>query len=186
MIRAFIAVPLSDEIRNEISVLSKSLKGLNLDASIPRVEGVHLTLKFLGNVEESRLQSIYEGLGRVAQRHRRLSLSFKGLGVFPHMGNPRVVWIGVKDNSDLLKLQSGVDNEMEKQGFSREKRNFHPHLTIARVKSRANIANLLHFLESEGPGVTLGSLDVVEFHLYQSLLRPEGAEYRVLSTFRLT
>lgn len=180
MIRCFVAIPLEPEVVSGIAKIQRRLRELELDASWPAAQGLHLTLKFLGNVEEVRVPELAAALQRAVQGRDGLELSVQGLGAFPRPSDPRVVWVGVEGGPDLTDLQAAIEKQVTALGFPREDRPFRPHLTAARVKSRRNVARLIRFLEVET--VDLGTFHADRVHLYQSLLRPEGAEYRILET----
>jgi 2'-5' RNA ligase len=183
VIRCFVAIPLPPEVISGIARIQKRLRELELDASWPAVQGLHLTLKFLGNVEEVRVPEVAAALQRVVEGRGELELLVRGVGAFPRLSDPRVVWVGVDGGSGLADLQSAIEKRLTALGYPREERPFRPHLTAARVRSRRNVARLIRFLEVEA--VDLGAFHADRVHLYQSLLRPEGAEYRVLETAAL-
>ncbi len=183
MIRCFVAIPLAAEVVSGITRIQGRLRELDLDASWPRPEGLHLTLKFLGEIEELQVPEVARAMGRAVEGRGSLDLAVRGLGAFPRRSDPRVVWVGVEGGPALQDLQSAVEDELVRLGFPREDRRFHPHLTAARVKSRRNVARLIRFLETEV--VELGGFRAEQVNLYQSLLRPEGAQYRVLETAAL-
>ncbi len=186
MIRSFVALPVPDEVRSGLAGLMDEMRRLGIDAKFPRPESIHITLKFLGDVEESRLAEIGTALRETAIRARAFDLGIEGLGVFPHLANPRVVWTGIRcANRGLVDLQRSVEESLQRVGFPVEKREFQAHLTLARIRSRRRIALLMDFVERRSPEVDLGSVAAEEFHLYQSILRPQGAEYRKLQSFRL-
>lgn len=185
MMRTFVAVPLPEPIRKGLSAVSRELKSLDLHASFPLPESMHLTLKFLGEIAESKAVVVKEALDRLGDQCSAFQVEVRELGVFPHLGNPRVVWAGVGRVDPLWDLQRRVEQELKPLGFSPEKKPFHPHLTLARIKSRKNIVRLIEYVEQQGRDVRIGEFGVAEFHLYQSFLKPQGAEYRVLSTCRL-
>jgi 2'-5' RNA ligase len=163
------------------------MSDLGIDARYPRPEALHLTLKFLGDIEESQVPLIGEVLEGVAQRSRQFNLSIEGLGVFPHLSNPSVVWTGIQcEGPFLLQLQQSMDAGLLGLGFPKEGRAFRPHLTLARVRSRRKIALLMDFVERSGAQVDLGSFVAAEFHLFRSILRPEGAQYHRLQSFELS
>ena len=187
MIRSFVALPVPDGIRSGLAGLMGEMERLGIDAKFPRPESIHITLKFLGDVEESQLVEIGAALRDAASQARIFELEIEGLGVFPYLASPKVVWTGIRCESEgLLELQRSVEEGLQGAGFPKEKRAFQPHLTLARIRSRRKIALLMDFIERRSPEVVLGNILATEFCLYQSILRPQGAEYRKLQSFRLS
>ncbi|RPI27520.1 MAG: RNA 2',3'-cyclic phosphodiesterase [Acidobacteria bacterium] len=185
MIRSFIAVSLPGEVRGRLEQYGKELKQLGLDGSFPKSESFHLTLKFLGNIPEQKVDEIGDALERAVAGVAPLQVSVRGLGVFPGASNPRVVWIGF-EHSELLKaLQERVDRATEAIGFPGEDRPFRPHLTLARLKSKANLKALQEYLKESGAGAAAGAVPVEEVILFRSDLRPDGARYTRLRSVRL-
>lgn len=180
--RAFIAIDLPLELREGLTSALRELKALQVDARLSRPESIHLTLKFLGNIEGQQVEAIEGALEEVLHHQAPFSIRVGGLGVFPYLANPRVVWVGVEGGTALEDLQREVEGCLSPLGFPPEKRAFHPHLTLARVKSRRNIAALIHYVESSHSVDSLGEFTARALHLFQSTLRPEGAEYTKLVT----
>ena len=179
--RTFIAVDLPEEIKARISGFIQRLK-----PAAPRGIGwsstgdLHVTLKFLGEIEESLLSAVGEAVRVVAAETPVFPLSVAGTGTFPPLSrHPRVLWIGLNDNPNLKDLQNRLENALEARGFPREQRPLHPHLTAARVKS-AGIPQTLLDRFAEADGILFGNTDVRELVVYQSILKPGGAEHRPL------
>jgi 2'-5' RNA ligase len=175
--RLFIAIELPDELKQAIARVQDQLKAGGANANWTRPEGVHLTLKFLGEVEEARAPLIVQALSGAARGIGRLSLSVAGAGAFPNVKVPRVLWLGMTGDVDKLSvLQGAVEDTMAALGFAREERTFSPHLTLARIKfpkPRDNWQQRLEGLQD----VTLGSFEAVHVSLMKSDLRREGAVY---------
>ncbi len=185
MIRAFIAIAVPKLVLRGLEEIMAQLKGLNLHGRFARTQSIHLTLQFLGNIEEEQIPEIAEILEQAGKEIGPFDLEVGRLGVFPHLTHPRVVWIGVEPIDALMALQSKIQQGLEPLGFPEENRDFHPHLTLLRLKSRKNLRQLARYIETEGPGLQAGVIQVEEIHLYQSILRPQGAEYRQLVTCEL-
>ncbi len=185
MIRAFVAIKLSEDLLGHLKGLTGRVRSLHLDGRIPRPESIHLTLKFLGQVDRDQITSIQQALERSARQAAPFDLRIGGLGTFPDLQRPRVIWIGVEECQSLWKLKHQLEGELEYLGFPRDKRCFRPHLTLMRLKSAANREQLAGFLRSEAQAGDLGVLEVTAIHLYQSVLRPQGAEYQKLVTVEL-
>lgn len=180
MIRAFIALAVPGEALDRCRGIQDRLLELKLDGRFVRVERVHLTLKFLGNVHEGDLPAVEEALRECADPIPPFELGVSGVGAFPHASSARVVWVGVRFGEELRRLQRRIEDRFQKLGFEREERPFAPHLTLARLRSRKNLDRLTRFLDGDGKEAGAGAFRVEEVHLYQSILKPQGADYRRL------
>ena len=145
-----------------------------------RPEGVHLTLKFLGNVAESRVQPIAAAMGRAAEGVAPFVLQVGGVGVFPHLRAPRVLWVGVQGNLEpMVQLHERLEEALEAHGFVKEQRAFSPHLTLGRAKGRLSspdlqrLAQAIDWLRDIGPA----ELPVANLSLMESRLTRDGAVY---------
>jgi 2'-5' RNA ligase len=183
--RVFVAIALSDEILAALGRVAAQLgQGPGGGAGRwVRPEGIHLTLKFLGEVPTELIEPINATIEKVCRAHVPFSLRLAGLGCFPNARRPRVVWAGVEEETGRLeRLQAAVDRELARDGFPREARGFTPHLTLARVRDGATRD------ESETLGravaaYTVGetpSMTVRAVHVIKSDLRPSGAVYTPL------
>jgi RNA 2',3'-cyclic 3'-phosphodiesterase len=185
MIRAFVAVSIPSEVRENLREVSRKLRSMGLVGSFSRVESIHLTLKFLGDIPESDLDRLAEAIKTSVSGIEPFQVRVGGAGVFPGLSAPRVVWIGVEHDERLRLLQARVEASFEKLGFPPEGRPFRPHLTLARLKSRDNLENLVSYLRNEGKSESAGEVVVDAVHLYRSELRPDGARYTQLRTATL-
>ena len=184
-IRSFVAVELSGEIKEKLRSLSSRLqKGASFFPVRPswvNSDNIHITLKFLGNVDESRIGEIKESMNLIAARAAPFTLSAAGLGVFPNRRQPRILWVGITEGKDILvALQKEIERKFEGLGFEREQRPFHPHLTIARLKYLKGTAALLQVADQHQPLSELGEWHVTEMVLFKSVLKPDGAVYTPL------
>lgn len=183
--RTFIAIDLTAEIKNELAQAVRLLKPVAAWIKWVVPENYHLTLKFLGEVSESRLEMIRTVLEEVAGRHRSFRLTVKGAGSFPPGQNKmRVIWVGIEAGPDLLALQSDLEDSLSQQGFEREERPFSPHLTIGRAREPQAQVRLKAELEKLGTK-EFGIMEVKEISLFESRLRPEGPEYKIISRHHL-
>ncbi len=183
--RAFIAIAVPESVLKSCQDIMVQLRNLNPQGRFAKTQSIHLTLQFLGNVEEEQIPGITEILEQAGKGVTPFDLEVGRLGVFPHLTHPRVVWIGVEPVEALMTLQSKIQRGLEPLGFPKENRDFHPHLTLLRLKSRKNLRRLAQYIETEGPGLRAGVIQAEQVHLYQSILKPQGAEYRQLLTFGL-
>ena len=175
--RLFIAIELPSEIKQGIAKVQEQLRETGANAGWTRPEGIHLTLKFLGEVEESRIDGIRKALIAAVGSNNKLSLSIAGAGAFPNEKNPRVLWIGVTGDVEKLgSLQAAVENAMTGLGFEREGRRFSPHLTLARIKFLKPRDNWQQKIESIR-NVKLGGFEAGHISMMKSELKREGAVY---------
>jgi 2'-5' RNA ligase len=184
VIRAFIAIELSEEIQSQLEQVTAVLK--NRSGGLPirwvPVENVHLTLKFLGDVSLSNLELLKKMLRSVGSAHHPFEVSAGGLGTFPNPHRPRVIWIGLEAPAEMASLQHAVDVDTARLGYDREERPFSPHLTVGRVSrnaSPAEIRAIARVVEESRVGF-LGAAWVEAVHLFKSELQPGGAVYTCL------
>jgi len=181
--RTFIAIDISPEIRSAIGRIQSHLKYAGADVKWVAPENIHLTMKFLGEIDETMLGRVEASLEHIARSTRQFEFSVEGVGVFPKIDFPRVIWIGLGRGSDQLTcLAALLDDEMLKLGFEKDPRQFEPHLTIGRVRSEHNKEKLMEKIISLPPEVLLesGSCRINSLTLFKSTLTPEGPIYSVL------
>lgn len=184
-IRAFIAISLPERILQAIAKLQETLKGSGLKIRWTRKEGIHLTIKFLGDIEWDDVEKIHVAMERTTQDFSPFTLRGEGVGVFPDVRRPRVVWVGITGDVEVLSLlQSDLESQLNRFGFPKEKRAFKGHLTVGRVKGRVDLVKLAKALEALGEFRTepFTAQSVV---LFQSDLRPNGAVYSRLAEVSL-
>ncbi len=183
--RTFIAIDLDNEIKNNLSQLISRLKKCSTNIKWIKQQGMHLTLKFLGEIPPDKVSEVESLLRKVAEKHSHFLLKFKGTGTFPE-GNkrPRILWLGIEYNENLKIFQSELESELEKIHFPRENRKFHPHLTLGRVKSHQDLS--LTFSElAKDREKDFGEMIVKKITLFKSTLKPSGAEYTIISEHEL-
>jgi 2'-5' RNA ligase len=184
-VRTFIAIDLDDSLKRALETLIGELRPLASSVGWASAFGMHLTLKFLGEISEANAERVIASLEEVAPRHRDFGLVIAGTGAFPPgRRDPRVLWVGAAPEPPLLALQEDIEREMEKLGFEREKRQFHPHLTLGRVRFPSGLDSLVRELRKY-QNHRFGGMRVQEFSFFQSTLKPSGAEYSVLKEFHL-
>jgi len=187
MIRSFIAIDIPDDIKKKITAVQSELKESSADVKWVRPGSIHLTLKFLGNIEEGQIKEIGEKISESAKAISPFSIAVTCIGVFPHMRNPRVIWIGLEETEGKLSaLQKGIEENLQMLGFEKEERGFSPHLTIGRVKSSKGKSRLIEMLERKREERFHQSISVHEVRLMKSDLKPTGPVYTVLETIALS
>ncbi len=180
--RTFIGIDLPIEIKENLKELIEKLKKIK-EAKPVKVENLHITLKFLGEIEEEKIEKIKEKLEICAKNFNSANVEIKGIGVFPSEKRLRVLWVGTEDNGYLKKLNNKIEEAMEEFGFERE-REFVSHITIARFKSIPNL-NLIREILEKYNSFSFGKFKIVNFNLYESKLMPEGPIYKVITKFKL-
>ncbi|KPJ62021.1 MAG: hypothetical protein AMJ42_00375 [Deltaproteobacteria bacterium DG_8] len=184
-LRSFIAIELSPLIKTKIEEIQNKLKPSSSDVRWVRPEGIHLTLKFLGNIEEEMIPEISDIIRKCSADTTSFTLEIRSLGAFPNEKNPKVIWVGAEDNSGTLgKLQQSLENRLSTLGFKVEKRAFSPHLTLGRLKSSKGKSRLTQGLE-DYKHFEFGTFEAKEVCLFKSELKPGGAIYTKLKAFPL-
>jgi len=185
-IRCFIALNLPAEIKGRLAELEARLKEARADVSWVKPENVHLTLKFLGGVEEARVPLVKRAVQEGLRREGPLVLTLAGLGVFPNPRSPRVVWVGVGGDTERLQnLQERLEQALGEVGFPREARSFSPHITLGRMRSRQGATGLMELVGRLGAN-EVGSMRAESIELMRSQLHPAGAVYTILESFPLS
>jgi 2'-5' RNA ligase len=188
-VRCFVAVELPEEIKAALSRIQAELKS-GSQSPVKWVDpySIHLTLKFLGNVNPDMTSQITEAIAGGAQGVSPFHLEIKGLGVFPNPRRVQVIWVGIGGEVEsLLKLQKGIESALEGLGFAPEGRAFTPHLTLARVRERASpderqkLGELIASTKFE----TEHAFNVNSVSLMRSQLTREGAIYSQLGSIEL-
>ena len=191
--RLFVALDIDPEIRQRIARFLDGVRAFTPDARWVRAESLHLTLKFIGEQPDSKLDAVKQSLAGI--HSPATTLNFHGYGFFPTVRSPRVFWIGVEADEHLAPLVRLVEEALEPLGIKPEGRDFSPHLTLARGKSAApqrrpddrpnrafqQLQEKLNAL----PAPEFGTMTAREFFLYQSKLSPAGSQYTKLQRFPL-
>jgi 2'-5' RNA ligase len=190
MYRLFIAVPLPQSLLTRLGDVQHRLEAKVPHRSVRwvRSEGIHLTLKFLGDTPRDRIATIQDALTVVARNAPACEVIVEGLGCFPSPHRPRVLWVGVREPTGRLKvLWKAVEEAMMAIGYEPERHGFSPHLTLGRVQRRISRGDQQQIGEAI-TGTTVDRLALFSadrFELIRSVLKPTGAEYTTLATFRL-
>jgi RNA 2',3'-cyclic 3'-phosphodiesterase len=182
-IRTFIALPALSNVQQQMAVVQSELKATQADVKWELQDKFHITLKFLGDIEQSKIESLASPLADLVNQFPAFEIIYTTLGVFPNLHNPRVIWIGTKSNQVVIDLQSGVEKVCSNFGFQKEERTFHPHITFGRVKGTRNLARLTEAIKT----ITFEPMQsrCSELLLMKSDLRPSGSIYTILKSFPL-
>jgi 2'-5' RNA ligase len=190
MIRSFVAIDLPDSTKERLQEVCDRLKVDVPEGTVrwSRIAGLHLTLKFLGNVAEADVPKIRAALNEVAHHHQPFNVSVESLGCFPNTKRPRVIWVGVEEHSGALaNLQRDAERALVPLGFEPERRGFHPHLTLGRTRRNARFEDQRRLGEVVD-ATAVGKLDdiwVTSIKLMRSDLKPGGAVYTPLGILNL-
>jgi len=184
-VRTFIAIVLDNSLHPTMSRIIEKLSSSNAKVKWVEPENVHLTLKFLGNVEEERLPEVFEACERAVKDMRAIDLEMKALGCFPDVKSPRIVWLGIERGAEgVRKLQERVESELRAVGFPKEEKTFKAHLTIGRVKGKQGLSRLCRLLEEE-KNFFVGSMRCEKISVMKSKTLPAGPVYSELKAIPL-
>ncbi len=183
--RLFLAIPIDKQILDSLAAAVEKVRETRAPVRWVRPEGMHLTMKFLGDTDQELVAPLVDSLTGVCTSIMPFPLAVTGAGAYPNLRRPRVLWAGIVENSGTLeRLWKGVEGESEKLGWEREKRRFSPHITFGRVKGNMNLSRL-----SEAMGRIKnqhwGDQEVDSMVLYSSQLKPGGAVYEKVHVFPL-
>jgi len=190
-IRAFIAIPLTREVHQQLGLFIQSHGLANRDAGFRPVkpENIHLTLKFLGDVKAASLPAISEHLDRLTVTLKQTSITISGLGAFPGwFKQPRVIWVGVQPVEPIQRMSEQIEKAISALGFPAERKPFSPHLTLARVNQQVagqRYQEVITRLRNLQPAPVFGDMVADKIILFKSDLQPSGPVYSILSAHRL-
>lgn len=174
--RTFIAFELSSDIKNEFAELQEKLKKAGADVKWVNPNNIHLTLKFFGEISDDKVAPISKILDEISSENRPFKISLSGLGAFPDLNRPRVLWVGIGEGaSSAEQIAKSLENNLEKLGFSKEERPFRAHFTLGRVKSGKNKSELKQKILSLEPRPASCTINSITF--FRSILTPKGPIY---------
>jgi len=179
MYRLFIAIDLPKPVKNRLEVLQKHLDGVKWI----ELQQMHLTIRFLGNVDEELYQKLLSNLKKI--RSPSFVYSIKGVGVFPNIHRPKVLWAGVEADDRLSILYQKIEEVVISSGFDPEERDYKPHITLGRVKRRLHSEECQTFL-GKHEKLEITDIKVDNFILYQSRLTRHGALHQQLQQYSLS
>jgi 2'-5' RNA ligase len=184
-LRAFVAVETPKEVRTALAAVQSHLRQRRVRARWVRPGGMHLTLKFLGDIAADQVPGVVDALQAAAGGHPAFCLTAAGIGVFPGLRRPRVIWAGFSEGTGpLAGLQLSVEERLAAMGFPPEDRPFRAHLTIGRCSGPVDAAVMAAALNSFA-GRCFGEFDAREIVLFQSDLAPDGPVYTALARAKL-
>jgi 2'-5' RNA ligase len=188
-VRLFVALEIPTAVRDNLAAFLKDMRDLSAKLADKRPrwvrpENLHVTLKFIGEVEPAKLDGIRGSLSAI-RSDAPVDLRFRGLGFFPNANHPRVLWAGLVASANLPLLAGDIDLALDALSIARETRAFTPHLTLARFEPPGLPENLCAVIQKNSER-EFGSFQAREFHLIESKLKPTGAEYTSLASFPFT
>ena len=176
-IRTFVAFGLPQWITDAIQEIQKDLKTRKLKIRWVPAKNLHMTLKFLGPTGKDQLEAVGQALTQALAGFSSLRLRARGLGVFPGIRRPRIVWIGIDGDIEALRqMQQSIEDHLAQVGFAPEKRSFKAHLTIGRVKGTLNANDLLKAIQAHQEFQS-AAFQVRQIELIKSDLKPQGPQY---------
>jgi len=181
--RCFFAITIPESLKKELNNCLSQLKPFSHTVRWVSTENLHLTLKFLRNIPDTQIPELIAKSQPLLQSVEPFKLSVKGVGTFPAKGAPNVFWVGIEPSDALLRLHHIVDDAVASLGILKEQRRFSPHLTIGRARGYETEKLMSRFRTFEN--AFFGSIDVHEISLFQSILKPSGAEYRLIDSCKL-
>ncbi len=180
--RLFFAADIDDDIRENIADTINTLRKTGTDARFVKKESLHITLKFLGEVEDSSMDEIVSRGKESVQGAKQFDAVFKEMGFFGSPRFPKVIWIGVQDNGMMAEISKRLNEKLDY--IRKEERETKPHLTVARIKSPRNSEKLLSLLKNF-ENYDFGKMSVNEIKLKKSTLSRDGAEYEDVASIKL-
>ncbi len=178
--RSFIAIELPETAQSALAGLQQELRKTGADIRWVKPENIHLTLKFLGDIEENSVDNIVQVIKGACDKFSPVHLEIRGTGLFPNAKSPRVIWAGIHPVSAVSGLQHAIESGLTPLGFRQEERKFTPHLTVGRVRSfqgKRPLMERIEELEERG----FGEMDAKSVLLMKSELGPSGARYTKLA-----
>jgi 2'-5' RNA ligase len=187
-IRAFIAISLPNPIQQKLDEVTRLFKNEKTGAvRWVSANNIHLTLKFLGEVDGAKVEAISQVIQAESQHIHPFELSASGVGAFPNLRRPRVIWVGVQAPQALIDLANAIDQGTQRLGFQGEERAFSPHLTLGRLSQNASLQEMQSVAQALSAAriSNLGSFTVTQVTLFRSDLQSSGAVHTPLFTASL-
>lgn len=179
--RAFIAIELPEQIRADLGKIQDELKQAQADVKWVKPENIHLTLKFLGDIEQDLIKKIEAILNQISSKNTSFGLDLDNLGAFPKLQYPRVIWVGLSNDQRVIEIAKNLEKELIRIGLPPESRPFSSHITLGRVRSGSNRKALIERLEAlNKKSSSRLKFEVLNLTLFKSTLTPQGPIYEPL------
>ena len=181
-IRSFIAFEIDNaSVLERISTIQKLLSELNVDVRLVKPENIHITLRFLGNIKINTIKDIFEFMKNV--QFTPFDVNIDGIGVFPNLRYPRVIWAGITQGTNQLSsISMQLNKQLRTKGFISDSRSFSPHITFARIKSGKNKSEISKYI-NEYINFKFGIVRAECLVLKKSELTPKGAIYSTIKSY---
>jgi len=184
-IRAFLAVEIPSNVKNGIRSIQEQLAPCIRYIRWTKPEGIHLTLKFFGNISESDIPCISKAVDKITDKTIPFTLNAHSIGVFPGLSRPRVLWMGLEGETDrLCKLHQVIDSDLQHCGFQKDVRTFNPHLTLGRANGQREIYAGIREIIAEKERYNAGRFEIRGLTLFRSDLKPNGPLYTKLACYK--
>ncbi|MCM8789577.1 MAG: RNA 2',3'-cyclic phosphodiesterase [Candidatus Omnitrophica bacterium] len=186
--RVFIAIALPKEIKLKLAKLQDELKSSGADVKWVEPDNIHLTLKFLGEIDDKQLSAVYKAIEESVKEKQAFSLRISSLGAFPKINYPRVIWLGVdKGDMEVKQIAKDLEERIQKIGIPKDDRAFSSHITIGRVRTGRNKDKLVEGLNKLAEVYSSESLEfeVKKITLFKSTLTPKGPIYEAIKETNL-
>jgi 2'-5' RNA ligase len=183
--RTFVSIEISEEIKERIEALVSRMKLMLTPIRWVEKKNLHVTLKFTGWMADEKLPELEKCVTDSIKGSAPFTLSFAGIGAFPTLKRPRVIWVGTKDGADASRqIADKIENKMGEKGLREEEKEFTPHLTIGHIKEKIDVASLSKFVEEHGE-TDFGSMEVDHVSIMKSTLRRTGPIYEEIKRIKL-
>ena len=184
--RAFIAIELTQEIKDVLGRLQAKLKTVGADVKWVEPKNIHLTLKFLGEIDEQTQNLITDKLEEISNAQKEFVISISSCGAFPNTNSPRVIWAGIEQgDQEIRTIANSIETQLESMGIPKETREFSSHITLGRARSSQNRQELAKTLSQLILKPLKGQFPASKITLFKSTLTPHGPIYEVLKEFPL-
>lgn len=185
MIRTFIAIEIPSDIKEEIARFQEETASAGFQVRWVKSQNIHVTLKFIGEIPETLVHQVIKDVFEEPSLGEKFQITIGGTGVFPNIRKPRILWVGITSGeNEITQLTNRLEERLALLNIPKEKRPFHPHLTLGRFKKSHRINNLGNFISSDI--LCAGSFTVNAVKLMKSVLKPSGAEYSDLAVNSLS
>ena len=182
LVRALLAVPLPEHIKESIRITQKDLQAMIPEVRWTRLENLHLTLHFFGEIEQETLEKVKVSMLSLKGCQRPFQVEVKDLGAFPKANRPRVIWLGLEPRDQLERLYRATRKCLRQAGLATDSRPYSPHLTLGRLRGgKPDLTALFSSIQRK----TIDRLIIDRLILYESRLRPDGAQHIPLLTVNL-
>ena len=182
--RAFIAITLDEQVYGELAEKQAGMRQFCSDINWVEPKDIHLTLKFMDNIDEQQVEKIIETLDELVSRQKPFNMRLSNISAFPDIYYPKLIWLGISIGlTECIVLHRAVEESMEKLGFLKSMRSFKPHMTLGRIRHLGDRHWLMDLLRSEKDFTLRHIVSVNAISLIESELTPKGPIYKTIKEF---